>query len=253
MFSYERKQAIICGRGSFLNFSFHIMNAESLNFRAPLSEEKEGMNVKRIRNISAILHEYLHHHTGLIIILVAAFLAGFIASVVFGMQASPDTIDELRLYMNDFFQNMHQSGADPVALFKTGFTMHTINFLVLTLCAIILIGIPLVAVYAAIKGFMHGFTLFVMLRIYGFKTLLFILLGMLPHYVILVPCYLLVCLLCMNFAGSIRQDAHEIKTNFLHFLIGLFVLFVFALMATLLQAYVEPVFIRLISGLYLSD
>jgi len=207
--------------------------------------------VKRIRNLSSVLPGYIHHHTAFIIIIAAAFLVGLIAAIVFGAQAPTDTIDELRLYLDDFFHNMDQSGADPVALFKTGFTMHVINFLFLMLCAIILIGVPLVAFFVAIKGFMHGFTLFVMLRIYGFKTLLFILLGMLPHYVILVPCYLLVCLLCMKFAGSMYQDTHEAKTNFLHFLLALLILFMFALMATLLQAYVEPVLIRLISGLYL--
>jgi len=74
--------------------------------------------VKRIRNLSSVLPGYIHRHTAFIIIIAAAFLVGLIAAIVFGAQAPTDTVDELRLYLDDFFHNMDQSGADPVALLK---------------------------------------------------------------------------------------------------------------------------------------
>lgn len=208
--------------------------------------------MKRVRKASAFLGSFLHYHTGFYIILLAAFLAGLIVSVVFCVQAPEETVEELSLYIDDFFQNMQKSGADSLALLKTGCVMHGCNFMFLIVCALMLIGIPLVAVFAAVKGFMHGFTIFLMMRIYGFKTLLFILLGMLPHYVVLVPCYLVACLVSMRYAGSLYQGSHELKANTLQLVGSLCILFVIAIMATLLQAYVEPVLIRLISGLYLA-
>lgn len=182
---------------------------------------------------------------------VLLFLTGGVmaALFVFGLQEA--AFFELQGYLEDFFQNMHQSGADSGALFKAGFYMHVTNFGVLFLFSCMVIGAPFIAAYATLKGFMHSFTLFFMFRIYGLRAALFFLLGMLPHYLLLIPCYSVLFVHCLKFITSLRHEKRELKVQFLRFLPVVLLLFALSLMATLLQAYVEPVLIRAISGMFI--
>lgn len=183
---------------------------------------------------------------------LASFIIGGIIAAIFAFSLPELSCKELLLYLQDFFQNMEKNGADASALFRSGVLANLKNFGFLFFFSVTVIGAPFLAVFSAVKGFMHCFTLFFLFRLYGIRAALFLILGMLPHYLLLIPCYLGITALCLKFSISIVCEKYEFKKNIPRQLLTLSVFFVLATMATLLQAYIEPPLIRLIAGLFLS-
>lgn len=193
---------------------------------------------------------YLQADYKLYICVLASFIAGGIFAAVFALTMPEPACEELLLYLNDFFQNISQKGADSTALFKTSLLLNIKNFCFVFLFSVMVIGAPFIAAFVAVRGFMHSFTLFFMFRLYGARAALFFVVGMLPHYLLLIPGYLLLCVLCLKFSLSLTREKHDLKKRLLPLFLKLVGLFALTVMAALLQAYVEPLLIRLIAGLY---
>lgn len=209
--------------------------------------------MKQLHHWPKSVLQYIKEDIKLYICILVSFLIGGVLAAVFAFTMPALSCEELLLYLNDFFQNISKQGADSTALFKTCLSLNLQNFGLLFLCSVMVIGVPFIAAFAAVRGFMHCFTLFFMFRLYGFRALLFFIAGMLPHYLLLVPCYLLLCVTCLKFSLSLTQSKQELKKNLFMFICRLAGLFVLAVMAGLLQSYVEPLLIRLIAGVYLSS
>ncbi len=186
------------------------------------------------------------------ICILASFTIGGIIAAVFAFTLPELSCKELLLYLEDFFRNIEKSGADSAALFRSGLLSNLKNFGFLFFFSVTVIGAPFIAAFSAFKGFIHCFTLFFMFRVYSIRAGLFFLLGMLPHYLLLIPCYLCLCVVCLKFSLSLIREKQELTKTIPRLLAMLALFFVLATMATLLQAYIEPLLIRLISGLYLS-
>ncbi len=185
------------------------------------------------------------------ICILASFVVGGVFAAVFAFSLSELSCKELLLYLGDFFQTIDENGADAAALFKASLILNLKNVGFLFFVSVMVIGAPFVAAFVAVKGFMHCFTLFFMFRLYGIRTLLFFGVGMLPHYLLLIPCYLFLCVVCLKFSITLVREKHELKRILPRFILMLSCLFAVSIMASLLQAYVEPLLIRLISGLYI--
>ncbi len=193
---------------------------------------------------------YVQTEIKLFICILTAFVIGGIFAAVFALSLPEETAGELLAYLDDFFQNMEQSGADASALFASGMRMHIQNFAFLFFASVMVVGAPLVVLFAAVKGFMHGFSLVLLFRLYNLRAALFFLLGMLPHYLLLAPCYAFLLAFCLRFSLSLFRDRQEVGKSVMHFVLILILLLIFAAMGTLLQAYVEPILVRLIAGLF---
>lgn len=185
-------------------------------------------------------------------LILASFTIGGIIAAVFAFTLPELSCKELLLYLEDFFRNMSESGADAAALFRSGLLSNLKNFGFLFFFSVTIIGAPLIILFSAVKGFAHGFTLFFMFRLYGVKAALFFLLGMLPHYLILIPCYLGLCALSLKFSFTLLHEKNELKKSILRLVLLFVAFFMLATMATLMQAYIEPLLIRLVAGMYLS-
>ncbi len=208
--------------------------------------------MKKLSRLSKSQWNFIRRDAKFYVCILAAFAIGICVAAAFAFTLSELSHKELLLYLNDFFQNINQSGADSGALFTASILENLKNFGFLFFCSVTVIGAPFIAGFSAIKGFMHGFTLCFMFRLYGIRTVLFFLLGMLPHGLLLAPCYLFLCVLCLKFSVGLLHEKQELKRSLPPFLVTLFLFFLPAAMACLLQAYIEPLLIRLISGLYLT-
>ena len=186
------------------------------------------------------------------ICILVSFLIGGICAAVFAFTMSVFSCEELLLYLDDFFQNIHQKGADSVALFKASLFISFKNFGLLLLFSLMVIGAPFIAAFTAVRSFMHCFTLFFFFRLYGIRAALFFLAGMLPHYLLIVPCYWLLCVTCLKFSTSLLKERGNLKNKLSGYFVRLVALFLLAVLAALLQAYVEPLLIRFISGLFIN-
>ena len=183
---------------------------------------------------------------------LASVIVGGMIAAVFAFTLPELSCKELVLYLKDFFQNMSQNGADASALLRSGIFTNLKNFGFLFFFSVTVIGAPFLVIFGAFKGFMHCFTLCLMFRLYGIRAALFLILGMLPHYLLLIPTYLGVTAFCLRFSVQLACEKNDFKKTLPRLLVTLAGFFLPAVMTTLLQAYIEPPLIRLISGLFLS-
>ncbi len=216
----------------------------------PKPTDKRGMALRRTKRARDVLFAYIKQEKGLHLCILLGVVMGLLASFVYVCLLPEASAEALKLYMQDFFTNISQSGTDSGELLKTAFFMNGKNFLFLLLCALMVIGAPLVFLFCALCCFMHGFTLFYLFRIYSFRAALFFLLGMCPHYLLQIPVYWVSCLLCLRFSLGLSQDKYDLKKRTFSLMGKLIGLFCLSMMAALLQAYAEPFLIGLIAELY---
>ncbi len=209
--------------------------------------------MKQLHYLSGHLWMHMKTDYKLHICIMASFLIGGVCAAVFTFTMPVLSCEELLLYLDDFFQNMHQKGADSVALFKASLFMSFKNFGLLLLFSLMVIGAPFIVAFTAVRSFMHCFTLFFLFRLYGIRAALFILAGMLPHYLLIIPCYWFLSVTCLKFTASLFKGRGDFKTCLSGYCARVIVLFILAVLAALLQAYVEPLLIRFISGLFINQ
>lgn len=199
---------------------------------------------------SIYITDYIKADKPLYLILLASFFVGGALALVFVLSMSELSCEELLLYMNDFFQNMGDRGADAIAVFYAGLLQNLQNVCLLFLLSVMVVGAPFIAGFVAVHGFMHCFTLFFLVRLYGMKATLFMIMGMLPHYLLQAPCYLVLCVTCFSFSLSLGREKMTLTRQIPIFVGKLFGFYAITVLSVLMQSYVEPRLIRLIAGLF---
>lgn len=187
------------------------------------------------------------------IIAAGAFLGGAALAVI-AVSAMPELQGkEILLYMDDFFGFLNEQAADGNQIFRTALCSNAWSFILLSLCALSVAGILFVGGFCAFKGFINGFLIGFMFRMYGTRALLFLLAGMLPHALLLLPCYLFYTTACMKLSVSIAGTGlANIRQRAAGAAGVVLVFWLLALSASLLQGYIEPIFLKLASGMFLA-
>ncbi len=209
------------------------------------------MNLKQKR-LTIVFKEHVEAHIKTYVILVGACLLGGIVAVFYTMHMPPLSTKELSLYVDDFFKTIQENGTDAAALLKAGLLLQAENFVLLLLFSCMSIGTPLIAGFSFVSGFRHAFSIVLFFRLYGIRAIVFVLFGCLAHYLILVPCYLVLCARAIEFTKTERRENGNFKKKCLGHMLFFCLMFLIASFALLLQAYIEPLAIRLVAGLFLA-
>ncbi len=186
------------------------------------------------------------------LVILSAFFIGGVFAAVFAFTLPELSEKELLLYLEDFFRNIKGNGTDATALFRHSLLSNLQNFGIFFCLSVMLIGAPFLAIFAGVLGFMESFTLFFLFRLYGIRAALFALLGILPHALLLAPAYLLALSTSLRHAVTLFGEGKELKTRIIRLALTLLSLFALTIGASLLQAYIEPLLIRLIAELFIS-
>lgn len=186
------------------------------------------------------------------VLILCGFVGGGViaAACVFGL--SELSAKELFIYFSDFFESINKTGSDSFAVFKMAALSNLKFYVVVILLSMMVIGSPFIAVMSAFFGYSFCFTLLFMLKSYGIKGILFFAGGMLPHQLIIFPCIILTLIISMQFSVSLFKGKNNMKSMLPSYLVKMTALFSVSVLAALLQGYIEPLFIELMSPLFLT-
>lgn len=115
-----------------------------------------------------------------------------------------------------------------------------------------MIGIPLVLVLDAIKGFSIGFTISFIVNTLGSKGVMVVLLGLIPQNIIYIPCYLVASTLAIEFSLMIIKDrinrkwSNNIWGRVFSYSAIYLVISLILMLGFLIEAYVTPNLLKLI-------
>lgn len=187
----------------------------------------------------------------LLCFLVGISVGGFTVKVI-----SPSHKQEIVSYLNSFFQLFTAQGLNKLDIFTQSF-INNIQLLSLSwISGLLVISIPAIILIILFKGFVIGFTVGLLIEQFKFKGVLLFLVGVLPHNLIIIPIFIAAGVTSILFTITIIKKklnkSNKLKeVNFYKEMIpytAIYVLFTaFVLVAVSIEAFISPVFIKLIN------
>ncbi|MBI2874447.1 MAG: stage II sporulation protein M [Firmicutes bacterium] len=207
-----------------------------------------------MRGFREALFQYFRENLGIyfFVTLTYALGIGFGAFSVSALGAAQKA--ELAEYLRVFFQELDRIGGLQANLVvQRAVFSHLKIGLIIWFLGITVVGAPLILVLLFLKGFILGFTVGFVVHEMSFPGLLFAVVGILPHNVILVPALLMMGTSGISF--SLMLIRHRLNPRrggggyqqFLGYSFLCLLISILFVLGGLVESYIVPVFIRLIS------
>jgi len=197
----------------------------------------EKLKIMILKNLEQNLKGY--------IFIAGVFAAGVILSCVLNISAGSE--EEIKLYITDFISNIKNYSTDSLKTFSIAINGHIRFISIIFLMSITVIGNIGIYLYVFLKGFSYGAVLIALFNMMGIKTILFFFCAIFPHLVILLPCFSAYMQFCIKNSQLISKNTKNIKTSVLMPFLSGIICIMLASVAALIQAYLEPLLIRLIN------
>ena len=197
-----------------------------------------------IKFIKNKLNEIVKSNLKGYILLMLIFISGFTLSVFIEKNI---TEEEIRLYFTDFFNDVNSYGTDGIKTFNASITGYIKVAVFMLLSSLTVIGAPVIVIYTLIQGISLGTVIICLFKTFGIKAFLIVLGSVIPHSVVLVPCYLIYSFFCLKNSFRFLQKKNDIKSAVIvPFIYSVSFVSVISI-ASLIQGYIEPLFIKLIA------
>lgn len=191
--------------------------------------------------------------------LVLIFFAIGVAAGAFTVRAMDDVQKQsLIKYLQGFFQIFTSQKVNSMAVLSQSIKNNIQTVFVLWILGITVIGIPVTLLVIGIRGFIIGFTVGFLIDGLGMKGLLFTLLVILPQNLIIVPCLIGISVLSISFSLMMIKDrmarrwTNNYWQKFFSYFLLVIILLLISICGSLIEAYITPVFIKLMSS-YLTS
>ncbi|AOY77086.1 stage II sporulation protein M [Clostridium formicaceticum] len=162
--------------------------------------------------------------------------------------------EELFYYLRDFFQLFYTNELSGVSIFRQSF-VNNFQLLILSwILGLVVLLAPLVLLIVSFKGFVIGFTVALLIEEFKLWGILVFLLGVFPQNFIIIPSFIFAAVFSLCFSSSfIKIKIKKIKNiGFLKQMLpysslyGILVMII--VVASFIEAYIAPLFIRLIAS-----
>lgn len=218
-----------------------------------------------LAKIQAILYKHVKNNAKTYFFLLMAFIVGVSAGAFTVNGLSAVQRDELTQYFEGFFKLLDYQSVDNGELLSISIRENVRIVLALWILGVSIIGIPFIYFVVGVRGFITGFSSGMIIEAIGLKGILFAVLALLPKEILIVPCILAMGVNGVNFSLNIirKRSGHRepaakhtskesLKTSFLAYCMTTGVLFSIIFIGMLLEAYILPVFIRIISPILVN-
>ena len=123
------------------------------------------------------------------------------------------------------------------------------RFIILFLCGTTVFGSPVSVFFIGYTGYSLGFTVAFMLKYYGLTGLLAAFLGILPHYIVLLPTYCFAGVVCINFSNNILLEKKNFNYDLKKFLVKMIIVLFMIFFACILEGFISAFFLKKIFAL----
>lgn len=195
-----------------------------------------------LKSLKYEIKRFLQENIKGYILISAVFLSGIALSYI--LNASYGSEEEIRIYLEDFLSSVKNYSIVPDKVFSTALIGYIKEIVILFLLSLSVVGTPGVLVVIFLKGISYGVVMIVTTKILGAKSVLLFMALIIPHAILLVPCFLLYSSHCIKNAYQILIGTKDIKSRILAPLLYGGATVAVASVASLIQAYFEPLLVR---------
>lgn len=209
-------------------------------------------------HVSGLIKEHFMNHIALYFITILSFTIG-VCTGAFTVNALDQTqAKEIYVYLEDFFNIINGQSIDYGAVFKLSIYNNLKFVVLLWLLGITVIGMPFILIFIGIKGFAVGFTVGFLINSFNFQGVLFVLMGILPQNIIMVPCYIILGTICIHFSLDLvqltknkRYGKQDLRARFFSYSTFVILIFITLMVGSIVEAYIAPVFIKTVVARHL--
>ncbi len=197
-----------------------------------------------IKRLKSDLKQIMINNLKGYILIFCVFIAGAVLSYVINVSSGLES--EINLYINDFVSAVKNYSTDSDATFSTAMLSYVNGIVILFLMSLSVVGSIGTLVFVFVKGFSYGIVLISMFSVMETKAILLFLCLILPHALVMIPCFLAYSLFCFKNAYMLTKGPKDIKLYVIKpIFYGVFCLCLLSVSA-LVQAYVEPLLTRVV-------
>lgn len=206
-----------------------------------------------LRNVHLALMSYLGRNAALYFLSFLTLSVGVVAGAL-GVNLLSDPLrQELVGYVESMFVTTAEEGismSGPIVL-EGSITAHLKNALLLWLSGATIIGIPFAFVILFLRGFVLGFTVGFFVQLFGYKGILFSFFTVLPANLLAVPAFVGIGACSMAFVLRVFNRRNKRLHFYFQELLCLTIFTVLLagplILASLIEAYLTPAFIEMLS------
>jgi len=183
-------------------------------------------------------------------------------SFVFGISCGAFTVNglsvlqnsELTDYLQGFLQLMDNQKINSSEIFNAALRDNAKIILALWVLGVTIIGVPLIYLIIAVRGFITGFSSGFIIKALGYKGTALVAFGILPKEIIIVPCLVALGVSGINFSRDILKSKstkqfsrNSLKANLAAYCLVTLIFAAIIFTGILVEAYITPVTIRMVS------
>jgi stage II sporulation protein M len=198
------------------------------------------------------IKEYLRQNMGKYIFIAALFMLG----ILVGTLTMRGLDESHRIALNQYFSLFVDSINDAEMLTQGAIFRQTLknNFQYLFLCWVLGIfsyGFPFICALVALRGFSVGFTVGFLVERASYRGMLFALGSVLPHNLLIIPSLLVIgmtafSLSWLRFRSHLQKRPCSLRELIAQYTIMIFLAGLALFAGVLIEAYLSPVFIRIL-------
>jgi len=212
-------------------------------------EALEGIHL--IKTINEFFKEHFMKNIVLYIIIILSFTVGVSTGALTVNALDSVQNEELITYLNDFFHIAHTHDINNLQIFKLSVANNMKQVILLWIFGITVVGIPFILILIGIKGFVTGFTVGFLIKSFNTNGLFFSIVSILPQSLIIVPCFIILGVISINFSLSTLKNnkknkfrREDMKSRFIAYSSAVLMILIVLTLGSFIEAYITPVFIK---------
>lgn len=206
-----------------------------------------------ILHFSEILKTYFKNNIILFIVLFSVLVIGIVIGSISVNLISDIQTRNILTFINGFLSSINNVNINSSAVFSVSLSNNLKVALILIISGLTVIGMPVIFVTLFFRGLSLGFTVGFFIREMGIKGVIFSLLAILPQNIIIIPAIISIGVTGIMFSKAIlKNKKHTNSYNYPYLLLNYGILnFMFCislLIASLIEGYISPTFIKFMSN-----
>lgn len=209
-----------------------------------------------MKKLSSIIIKHIEDNIIVYFMILIFFVIGISAGAFTSSALSGQQNNQLITYIEKLFQVVNTKTIDSLAVLKQSLKSNFLFSIIMWVLGITIVGIPIALGFTALRGFVIGFSVAFFVKEMSIKGIL-VSLSLLPQNLIQVPTMLLIAGLSISFSVGMVKNAARAKNPRYSFLnrLGTYttivsILIVVLSIGCLVEAYVTPLLIKLISTVF---
>ncbi|RQD75355.1 MAG: stage II sporulation protein M [Candidatus Syntrophonatronum acetioxidans] len=185
-------------------------------------------------------------------LLVALIFSGGIMAGALVVRVLPETqVGELSKYLFHYFVDFTREELPQQFMLRESITGNLKYILAIWLSGALVVGFPLIFIFLFIRGFILGFTVGFLVDQIAFQGIVFAITSILPHNILVIPALMMAGVSAMSYSLAIIKVRLKIQkysgnTLFWNYSLLIILSIFFIALAGFIEAYITPVFMRII-------